>query len=153
MSRFVASRILSSPLDVASDRCVPVTVVCVSLLMDISSEIIHSLLLAILLMGLSGGQFRLVFWLAVIPGLLAVLILLLAVKEPSGILPHRNWPLARRELAKLERRYWLVLLVGWLWQNQGVATTFYAGALIAAMVLGGFLLLGLSGQLSKKIVN
>ncbi len=69
-------------------------------------------LLAILLMTLSGGQFRLVFWLAVIPGLLAVIILLLAVKEPPGILQRRNWPLARRELATLERRYWLVLLVG-----------------------------------------
>ena len=38
-------------------------------------------LLAVVLMLLTGDQFRLVFWIAFLPGLLAVLILFLVVKE------------------------------------------------------------------------
>ena len=70
-------------------------------------------LLAIGLMLLSGNKFRTVFWLAFLPGLLAVLILFLAVREPPSTSSRRfNSPLSRRNLAGLGRRYWLVILIG-----------------------------------------
>jgi len=70
-------------------------------------------LLAIGLMLWTGNRFRTVFWLAFIPGLLAVLILLAGVKEPISR-PGQSFklPFSRRHLAGLERRYWLVVLVG-----------------------------------------
>ena len=70
-------------------------------------------LLAIGLMLLTGNQFRLVFWIAVIPGMLAVAMLCLGVKEPvtSAGTGFRS-PLRRRSLALLGRRYWLVVLTG-----------------------------------------
>lgn len=68
-------------------------------------------LAAIALMALTGGQFRLVFWLAVIPGLVAVAILVLAVREPprpAGVnAPSIRW----HELPALGRRYWGVVAV------------------------------------------
>ncbi len=68
-------------------------------------------LAAIALMALTGGQFRLVFWLAVIPGLVAVAILVLAVREPprpAGVnAPSIRW----HELPALGCRYWGVVAV------------------------------------------
>jgi len=70
-------------------------------------------LLAIGLMLLTGDRFRLVFWLAFIPGLLAVLLLFLWVKEPAPHSRHKfRFPLSRQNLAFLDRRYWRVVLVG-----------------------------------------
>ncbi|PNU20513.1 MFS transporter [Geothermobacter hydrogeniphilus] len=71
-------------------------------------------LLAMLLMGMSGGSFRLIFWLAFLPGLLAVLILLLGVREPRSAPEHRSWLLNRQQLQALGGDYWRVLLVGTL---------------------------------------
>jgi MFS family permease len=70
-------------------------------------------LLAIALMLLSGGQFRLVFWVAFVPGVLAVMVLCFGVKEPDATAgkPLRS-PLSRQSLVLLGRRYWLVALVG-----------------------------------------
>lgn len=69
-------------------------------------------LLAVLLMFASGDNFRLIFWLAFLPGLLAVTILLLGVRDARGVSNRRGWPLQRAQLARLGRGYWLVLLVG-----------------------------------------
>ena len=59
------------------------------------------------------NDFRAVFWVAVIPGLLAVLLLLVGIKEPERQRrgPAVN-PIRRDALARLGRRYWWVVAVG-----------------------------------------
>jgi MFS family permease len=70
-------------------------------------------LLAIGLMFLTGDQFRLVFWIAFLPGVLAVAVLFLGVKEPVALSGKGfRSPLSRNSLALLGRRYWLVVLIG-----------------------------------------
>ncbi len=66
--------------------------------------------LAMLLMALSGDDFRLVFWLAVIPALLSVTLLIAGVREPARSRRRRPaLPLRRRELERLPSAYWLVV--------------------------------------------
>lgn len=70
-------------------------------------------LLAILLMELFAGDFRKVFWLAVIPGAVAVAILFFGVREPKvASTGGRKFIFSRAELAALGRGYWLVVAVG-----------------------------------------
>jgi len=73
-------------------------------------------LLAMLLMALFAGNFRLVFWVAVIPGLIAVAILMIAVKEPEyprpGKAPGATAPLRWQEFRGLGGLYWGVVAVG-----------------------------------------
>jgi len=70
-------------------------------------------LLAIGLMLLTGDRFRLVFWIAFIPGLLAVAVLFWLVKEPVFQKNQRfRFPLQRQNLYLLGRRYWLVVVIG-----------------------------------------
>ena len=71
-------------------------------------------LLAMVLMALFANDFRLVFWLAVIPGLIAVAILVAGVREPAH---HRDeaaprFPLRRKELGALGGLFWGVVVVG-----------------------------------------
>ena len=88
--------------------------------------------LAMLLMAASGDNFRLVFWIAVIPAAIAVLLVVYGVEEPS--MPtagaRRRFPIRRAELARLAGDFW------WL---VGVATV-----LTLARFSEAFLLL--SGQ-------
>jgi len=70
-------------------------------------------LLAVGLMLLWADDFRAVFWVAVIPGLLAVLVLLFGVKEPA--VPHfgkRSNPIRRDNLQRLSKAYWQVVSIG-----------------------------------------
>ena len=70
-------------------------------------------LLAVGLMLLWANDFQAVFWVAVIPGLLAVLVLVLGVKEPAH--PHASRgvnPIRRENLRRLSRSYWIVVLLG-----------------------------------------
>lgn len=70
-------------------------------------------LLAVALMLLWDDDFRAVFWVAVIPGLLAVLVLFVGVQEPDR--PHghqRSNPIKRENLRRLEPDYWAVVGVG-----------------------------------------
>jgi MFS family permease len=70
-------------------------------------------LIAIGLMWLTLDNFRLVFWVAVLPAAAAFLLIVVAVKEPPrppGLAPVRA-PLSRAELAKLGRAYWWVVAV------------------------------------------
>ena len=71
-------------------------------------------LLAILLMSLLANDIRAVFWFAVIPAALAVLILLVAVKEPPR--PEDDGsvraPLQWREIGQLGQRYWMTVALG-----------------------------------------
>ena len=70
-------------------------------------------LLAILLMELFAGDFRKVFWLAVIPGGAAVAILFFGVREPKvSSAGGRKFFFSRAELAALGHGYWLVVAVG-----------------------------------------
>lgn len=69
-------------------------------------------LLAVGLMTLSGGDFRLVFWIALIPAYLSVILLLVAIKElpfhPEGA---RRLPMRRSELAALPSMFWWVIAI------------------------------------------
>ena len=70
-------------------------------------------LLATGLMLAWANDFRAVFWVAVIPGVLAVLLLLVGVREPAHDRPRGAVnPIRRTALARLDRRYWWVVGVG-----------------------------------------
>ncbi len=70
-------------------------------------------LLAVALMLAWNDDFRAVFWVALIPGLLSVLVLLFGVREPRSDAPHtRRNPITRANLARLGSRYWQVVLIG-----------------------------------------
>ncbi len=69
-------------------------------------------LLAIALMWALADDIRAVFWVAVIPAALAVLVIVFAVHEPPHRAPPVRSPLSRRELARLGGLYWWVVAVG-----------------------------------------
>ncbi|MFE0758370.1 MFS transporter [Inquilinus sp. NPDC058860] len=70
-------------------------------------------LLAIGLMLASGGDIQLVFWLAVIPAVMSVSILIGGVHEPETARPARaaRSPIRRDELRRLGGAYWRVVAV------------------------------------------
>lgn len=65
-------------------------------------------LLAMLLMAASSDDFRLVFWVAVLPAIIAVLLILYGVQEPdaSRAAERRRFPVQRAELGRLDSAYW-----------------------------------------------
>ena len=69
--------------------------------------------LAILFMWASANRFRLVFWIAVLPAFFALLLIVIAVREPERATPARRvrFPLHRAELARLGHDYWLVIAI------------------------------------------
>ena len=70
-------------------------------------------LLAVGLMLLWANDFRAVFWVAVIPGLLAVALLVVGIREPevhSGA--KRSNPISRENLRRLSPAYWWVVGIG-----------------------------------------
>ena len=70
-------------------------------------------LLAVGLMILWANDFRAVFWVAVIPGLLAVLLLFLGVTEPKqNHTNHRINPISNANLKRLNAAYWWVVIIG-----------------------------------------
>jgi MFS family permease len=70
-------------------------------------------LLAVGLMLLWANDFRAVFWVAVVPGLLAVLLLVAGVREPDRPAGQRRGnPIRRENLRRLGRGYWWVVGVG-----------------------------------------
>ena len=70
-------------------------------------------LLAVGLMLLWANDFRAVFWVAVIPGLLAVALLLFGVREPERQPGERRGnPIRRENLGRLSFAYWWVVGVG-----------------------------------------
>lgn len=73
-------------------------------------------LLAILFMSLSGGNYRLVFWLAVIPGILAVLVLLLGVKEPEIIRAKSERRLLLSVVREFRASFWVIAIAGAVFQ-------------------------------------
>jgi MFS family permease len=70
-------------------------------------------LLAVGLMLLWANNFRAVFWVAVIPGLMAVAMLLFGIREPERQRTgKRSNPISRENLLRLSASYWWVVGVG-----------------------------------------
>ena len=70
-------------------------------------------LLAVGLMLLWANNFRAVFWVAVLPGMIAVFLLLFGVHEPaSHIGGKRTNPIRRENLKRLSGAYWWVVGIG-----------------------------------------
>ncbi|MBC7416266.1 MAG: MFS transporter [Herminiimonas sp.] len=75
-------------------------------------------LVAMGLMLLWSNDFRAVFWVAVIPGALAVALLVFGIREPARAAPAearplaRPFPLSRAALARMPRAYWWIVAVG-----------------------------------------
>ena len=70
-------------------------------------------LVAVGLMLMWANDFRAVFWVAVVPGLLAVALLAVGIREPArqASAPRSN-PITRVNLARLSRAYWWVVAIG-----------------------------------------
>lgn len=70
-------------------------------------------LLAVGLMLAWDNDFRAVFWVALVPGVLSVLVLLFGVREPrhEQAQPRSN-PVTRANLARMGNRYWWVVFIG-----------------------------------------
>lgn len=71
-------------------------------------------LIAVVAMAASANDFRLVFWIAVVPGLVAVAILVLGVREPpqARSTVKARIPLRWSELGRLNRLYWMAVAAG-----------------------------------------
>jgi MFS family permease len=69
-------------------------------------------LIAIALMVTLHDNFRLVFWLALIPALISVLVLLVAVREPPHKAAATRAPLKFGDLRTLGAAYWIVVAIG-----------------------------------------
>jgi len=70
-------------------------------------------LIAIGLMFLWANDFRSIFWVAVIPGVLSVALLMFGVREPEEHQGTRRAnPIKRANLARLNHAYWFVVAVG-----------------------------------------
>jgi len=69
-------------------------------------------LLAIALMAVLHNNFRLVFWLALIPGLISVLVLVLGVREPVHQKIETHAPVELKDIKTIGTAYWVVVGVG-----------------------------------------
>lgn len=71
-------------------------------------------LLAMALMAAFADDFRLVFWIAVVPGLIAVTVLVMGVHEPAKASPvaGARAPIRWRDLGRLGSLFWGVVAVG-----------------------------------------
>lgn len=70
-------------------------------------------LAAIGLMRLSGDDFRLVFWIAAIPGFASVAVLYFGVREPpwKPVRHERHFPIRRTDLAQLTLPFWWAISI------------------------------------------
>ena len=71
-------------------------------------------LLAMLIMAASTDNFRLVFWIAVVPAIVSVVLILYGVHEPDAQprIAGRPFPIQRSELGRLDRAYWSLVGIG-----------------------------------------
>ena len=70
-------------------------------------------LLALALMALLAANIRAVFWVAMVPALLSVLLLVVAVHEPAhAACAEVHLPIAPTTLGRLPARYWLIVALG-----------------------------------------
>jgi MFS family permease len=78
-----------------------------------TSGFVVGLLTAILLMRLTSDDFRLVFWVALIPAAVAILVLLVALKEPPRrvALPPPRLRIRRADLARFPNSFWWAIVI------------------------------------------
>ena len=70
-------------------------------------------LVAVGLMMVWANDFQAVFWVAIVPGLLSVALLVVGVREPARASGEkRTNPLRRENLRQLDRAYWWVVAIG-----------------------------------------
>ena len=72
-------------------------------------------LLAVALMALYANDFRAVFWWALVPAALSVLVIVIGVREPNGIkgmAKRRDWPIHKKDLRRLSPSFWIVIAIG-----------------------------------------
>jgi len=69
-------------------------------------------LIAIALMAALRENFRLIFWLALIPALLSVVVLVVGVREPPHPAKVAQAPLKFSDLGTIGRAFWIVVAVG-----------------------------------------
>lgn len=70
-------------------------------------------LIAVALMLLWNNDFQLIFWVAVIPALMSIVLLGFGLKEPAlPVIDKRRNPLRRESLYKLSSAYWWVVMLG-----------------------------------------
>jgi MFS family permease len=71
-------------------------------------------LLAVALMALYADNFRAVFWWALVPAALAVLLIVVGVREPDGTkaTAKRGWPIHKEELKRMSPAFWIVVAIG-----------------------------------------
>jgi len=69
---------------------------------------------AVALMTLYAGNFRAVFWWALLPASLAVLLIVVGVREPDGTraTARRGWPVRKEELKRMPAAFWVVIAIG-----------------------------------------
>jgi MFS family permease len=71
-------------------------------------------LLAITLMWAYANNFRTVFWWAVLPAVLAMLLMIFGVEEPAGKKPsgQKGWPIKSVDMARMSPAYWWTVAIG-----------------------------------------
>ena len=128
-------------------------------------------LLAIVLMAATADNFRLVFWIAVIPALVCVALLVFGVQEPARAQPAkaRPFPITRGEMARLPRIFWQVTALGAVLtlarfseaflllraQNVGLALTWVPAILVVMNLVyaaSAYPLGALSDRISRKVM-
>ena len=69
-------------------------------------------LLAIVLMSATHDNFRLVFWVATVPAIVCVLLIIFGVEEPETSRPaaQTRFPISRENLQRLPARFWWVVV-------------------------------------------
>jgi MFS family permease len=69
---------------------------------------------AVALMALYSDDFRAVFWWAFLPAALAVVLIVVGVREPDGTKAtvQRGWPVRREELRRMPAALWVVVAIG-----------------------------------------
>lgn len=71
-------------------------------------------LLAIALMFLFASNIRAVFWVAVVPAGLAVLLIIFGVNDPAGGKPDKEVraPIRLNDIVRLDRKFWVIVSIG-----------------------------------------
>jgi MFS family permease len=69
-------------------------------------------LIAVALMAATADNFRLVFWVATVPAIFCILLIVFAVEEPEATRQsaHPGFPISRENLGRLSARYWCVVV-------------------------------------------
>jgi MFS family permease len=69
---------------------------------------------AVALMALYSDNFRAVFWWALLPAGLAVLLIVIGVREPdrTQASAQRGWPVRRQDIKRMPPAFWIVIAIG-----------------------------------------